>query len=43
MFGNILGNVDGITLRIGIGTELCTLDGPIDGYNDSNLEGLLLG
>ena len=40
MIGTILGNVDGITLRLDIGTYLGSVDGSFDGYNDGNLEGL---
>ena len=39
----IIGNVDGITLDIDIGTELGFLHGSFDGSNDIKLEGLLLG
>ena len=37
VLGNILVNVDGITLRLDIGTELGSLDVYFDGYNDDNL------
>ena len=43
VLGTILGNLDGITLRIDVGTELSSLDLSFDGYNDNTLEGLLLG
>ena len=43
MLVTILGNVDGIKLRLDIGTELGFLDESYDGYNEGNLEGLLLG
>ena len=43
VFGNILGNVDIITLGLDIGTELGFLNGSFDGYNEGNLEGFLLG
>ena len=36
-------NVYGITLGIVVGTDLGSLDGPFDGYNDVKLEGLLIG
>ena len=41
-FGVILGNVDGITIGLDVGTELCYLYGSFDGSNDFKLEGLLL-
>ena len=42
VIGNILVNVDGITLGLNIGTDLGSLDGSFLGYNDGNLEGLFL-
>ena len=42
VLGTILVYVDGITLEIDVGTELGSLDGSFDGYNDDNIEGLLL-
>ena len=39
----MLGNVDGIKLGIDVGKELVSLDGFLDGSNDVNIEGLLLG
>ena len=33
VIGNILGNVDGITLRLDVGTELVSSDRSFDGYN----------
>ena len=39
----ILGYVDGITLGIGVGTELAPLDGSFGGSNDDKFEGLFLG
>ena len=43
VLGTLLENVDGITLRLDVGTELGYLDGPFDGSNDGKLEGLLIG
>ena len=43
MPGTILGNVDVITLRIDVGTELGSLDVSFDGSNDRNIEGILIG
>ena len=43
MLVTIHGNVDGITLRLDIGTELEFLDESFDGYNEGKLEGLFLG
>ena len=43
VLGTILGNAYRITLGIYIVTELCYLDGSFNGYNDINIEGLLLG
>ena len=43
MVGNILVNLDGITLGIAVGIELGCLDVFIDGSNDGNLEDLFLG
>ena len=39
----IIVNVDGITVKIDVLTELVSLDGSLDDYNDGLLEGLLLG
>ena len=39
----ILGNVDGNTFGISVGTWLGYLDGSFDASNDDNIEGLLLG
>ena len=41
--GTILGNVDGITLGINIGTYMVSLDLSFDGSNDGKLERLFLG
>ena len=38
MIGTILGNLDGITLGLDIGTYLGFLDGSFGGSNDGNLE-----
>ena len=38
MIGTILGNLDGITLWIYVGTDLGYLDGSYDGSNDGKLE-----
>ena len=43
MIGTILVDVDVIILGLDVGTELGSLDGSFDGYNDSKLKGLLLG
>ena len=43
VFGTILVNVDRITLRIDIGTDLGSLDVYFDGFNDVKLEVLFLG
>ena len=43
MFGNTLGNVDGITLGVYVVTELGSLDGSLNGSNYGKLEGLFLG
>ena len=43
IIGAILGNVDGITLLIDVGTKLGSLDSSFDGSNDRNIEGLFLG
>ena len=43
MLGDTLGNVDEITLRLDIGTELGLLDVSFDGSNDGKLEGLFIG
>ena len=43
VLGTLLENVDGITLRLDVGTELGYLYGPFDGSNDGKLEGLLIG
>ena len=42
MLGTIIGNVDGNTLGIDVGTEYCSLDGYFDGSNDNDLEGSLI-
>ena len=42
MLSTILGNVDGITLGLDIGTELGFVHGSFDGSNDVKLECLLL-
>ena len=39
----VLGNVDSIVLGIDVGTDLDSLDGSFDVYNDVKLEWLLLG
>ena len=41
--GNIIVNVDRITLGIDVETELSSLDGSLHGSNDGNIEGLLIG
>ena len=38
----ILVNIDIITIWIDVGTDMGSLDGPIYGSNDSNLEGILI-
>ena len=43
MLGTILVNVDVITLGIGVGTELISLDEAFYGYNDCNFKDILLG
>ena len=43
VFGNILGNVNIITLGLDIGTKLDCLDGSFDDSNEGNIAGLLLG
>ena len=43
MIGTILVNVDGITLGIDVGTELGSLYGYFDVFNDGKLEELFLG
>ena len=43
VLGNRIGNIYVITLGIDIGTELGSLDESFDGFNDDNLEVLLLG
>ena len=43
MLGTIIGNIYGITLGMDVGTELISLDGSFDVFNDGKLEGLLLG
>ena len=43
MLGTILGNVDGITLSLDVGTELVSLDESFDGSNCGNIEGFLHG
>ena len=43
MIENILGNINGITLGLDVGTELGYLDVSVDGYNYGKIEGLLLG
>ena len=43
MIGTILGNVDVITLRLHVGTEMGSLDGSIGGSNYVNIEVLFLG
>ena len=42
VIGSILENVDGITLRLDVGTELGSLYGSFYGYNYDKLEGLLI-
>ena len=42
MIETILGNVYGITLGLNVGTELRSLDGYFDIFNNDKLEGLLL-
>ena len=42
MIGNIIGNVDGITVVIDVGTELFSLDAPFDNSKDGKLQVLLL-
>ena len=43
MLGTILGNVNVITLGIGVETDLGSLNGSFDGSNDGKLEGLFIG
>ena len=43
MLVTILGNVDGITLRLDIGTNMGFLDGSFDGSKERKLEGFLIG
>ena len=43
MLGTILVNVDVITLGIGVGTDIGSLDGSFYGYNDGKLEVLFIG
>ena len=40
---NVLGDSHGITLGLDVGTYMCSLDGPFDGSNDVNFEGIFLG
>ena len=42
VLGTIILNVDEITLRINVGTELGYLDGSFDGSNYGKIEGLLI-
>ena len=42
IIGTIIKNVDGITLWIDVGTELCSLDGSFDVSNDGKLQVLML-
>ena len=42
MLDSILGNVDGITSILDVGTELGSLYGPLDGSNDESLWDYLL-
>ena len=46
-YGTLVGaiplNVDVITLGLYVGTDLISLDGSFDGYNDGKLGGFLLG
>ena len=43
LIDTILGSVDGIILEIDVGTYLGSLDGYFGGFNDENIEVLLLG
>ena len=43
VLGTILGNEDRITLGLDVGTYLVSLYGSFDGFNNVNIEGLLLG
>ena len=43
VLGTILVNIDGITFGFDVGTELGSVDGSFDGFNDDKLEGLFLG
>ena len=43
LISTILGDLGGITLGIGVETELFPLDGPFDGSSNGVIEGLLLG
>ena len=43
MLVTILGNLDGTTLGVDVGTELVSLDVSFDGSNYVKLEGLFLG
>ena len=42
MLGNILRDVDGMTLGLDVGAYLVSFDESFDGSNDSKLKGLLL-
>ena len=42
VLGTIIGNIDGNTLGIDVGTEYCSLDRYFDGSNDNDLEGSLI-
>ena len=37
VLGTLLGDVDGITLGIDVGTDLCSLDLSFDSFNDGKL------
>ena len=43
VLGTLCWDVDGITLGLAVWLDLGTLDGSSDGFNDSELEGSLLG
>ena len=43
VLGNILGDIDVITLGLDVGTELGCLDRNYDGSNNGKLEGLFIG
>ena len=42
VLSTILGDVDGITLELDVGTWLGSSDGSFDGYNNGMFEGILI-